>query len=258
MDSRSREEVWQLNTEAPWDHFDPLDYVDHNYLSVLAEDEEIISVVRSHFSDHFQKNSGPVVQGIDVGSGANLYPAFLMLPWCEKITLLDRSSANVRYLERQVDRYDSNWDQFWDILCGNGSYAALGGDPRERFRRVVRSEKGDLFDLLRREGYWSLGTMFFVAESLSTSHEKFESGVECFLRSLAPGAPFAAAFMEHSKGYWVGGNLFPACDVNELQVRESINRYARDVKTRRLGQPNVVREGYTGMIVAWGLRNPDA
>ncbi|MFF4464917.1 SCO2525 family SAM-dependent methyltransferase [Streptomyces mirabilis] len=257
MDSRSPGHVDQLNADAPWDYFDPRTYIEHNYRSMVAEDEEIIAVVRSHFSDHFRRNTAERIQGIDVGAGANLYPALAMLPWCEEITLLDRSAANVSYLEAQVDRYDPNWDQFWDALCRSGPYAALGSDPRTRFRRAVRIEKGNLFNLVRREGKWSMGTMFFVAESMTTSRKEFRSAVECFMRALAPGAPFAAAFMEHSMGYAVGQNQFPACDVSESQVRDSIVGFAGNVETCRMGQPNVLREGYTGMILACGLRDPD-
>ncbi|MHB9851001.1 SCO2525 family SAM-dependent methyltransferase [Streptomyces sp. Tue6028] len=259
MDSRSPGDgIDQLNADVAWDTFDPAAYIDHNYRHLLAEDQEIVSVVRRHFSDHFRRNPGRRITGIDVGAGANLYPALSMLPWCEEITLLDRSAANVGYLKSQVEGYDANWDQFWDVLCEDASYTALGDDPRVRFRQVVRVEQGDLFDLAGRRGNWSMGTMFFVAESLSTSRAEFQGAVDNFMRALVPGAPFAAAFMEHSLGYSVGDNHFPACDISESDVRESFGRYAGKLDTCPIGEPNVVREGYSGMIVAWGLRDPDA
>jgi hypothetical protein len=247
----------QLNADVPWAAFDPIAYVDNNYRGVQAEDAEILQIVGDHFGDHFRERRTGLVSGIDVGAGANLYPALAMLPWCDEITLYERSPANVRYLKSQVRSYDRNWDQFWNLLRKNDAYGSLLMDPRDRFRDVVRVRSGDLFDLVRHEGRWSMGTMFFVAESMTTSHEEFSRGVECFLRALAPGAPFAAAFMEHSTGYHAGKHFFPACDVGELEVYESLEPFAGEFKTMRLKSSAAVREGYSGMIVAYGRRNSE-
>lgn len=248
----------QLNADVSWAAFDPIAYVDHNYRDLQAEDAEILHIVRDHFGDHFRTPPVGPVSGIDVGAGANLYPALAMLPWCDEITLLERSPANVRYLESQVDSYDANWDQFWRVLCKNDVYGALDMDPRAKFRDAVRVRSGNLFDLVRHEGQWSMGTMFFVAESMTTSHKEFARGVECFLRALAPGAPFAAAFMEHSMGYHAGEHFFPACDVGESEVHESLLPFAGEFETARLKASAALREGYSGMIVAWGRRNSES
>jgi hypothetical protein len=249
----------RLNADAPWDAFDPAAYIDHNYRYLRSDDEEILQIVRDHFSDHFagrSANSGAPVHGIDVGAGANLYPALAMLPWCDGITLLERSAANVAYLHGQRPHYDRNWNAFWDVLCKENAYCELPEDPRARFRRIVTIEEGNLFDLDRHRGRWSMGTMFFVAESMSTAHREFETGVERFLRALAPGAPFAAAFMEGSLGYHVGKEHFPACSVTEAEVRDALTPLsAGKVDIRLIGMPDgPLRPGYEGMIVACGRR----
>ncbi|MER6127467.1 SCO2525 family SAM-dependent methyltransferase [Streptomyces sp. NPDC001795] len=251
----------QLNADVSWAEFDPIAYVDHNYRDLQAEDAEILRTVRDHFGGHFRGEGGGRVSGIDVGAGANLYPALAMLPWCSDITLLERSPANVRYLESQVKSYDEHWDQFWRILRKHAAYAAFDRDtdPRARFRQIVQPQPGNLFDLVHHEGQWSMGTMFFVAESMTTSHDEFRRGVECFLRALAPGAPFAAAFMEHSKGYHAGEHFFPACDVGESDVRQSVLPFVEGIPTvRRLQASAAVREGYSGMIIAFGHRKSDS
>jgi hypothetical protein len=246
------------NADVSWDAFDPEAYVDHNYRDLQQEDAEILHVIRDHFGEHFGKQGvgGPVC-GIDVGAGANLYPALAMLPWCDEVTLFEHSPANVTYLRSQVDSYAENWDQFWAALCKNEAYESFnsfGMDPREKFAKVVTVEPGDIFDLERYEGRWSVGTMFFVAESTTTSHREFRLGVERFMRTLAPGAPFAAAFMAHSKGYHAGEHFFPACDVGESDVYAALEPLADDFKVDRLKSSARVREGYQGMIVAHGWR----
>jgi hypothetical protein len=251
----------KLNADAPWDSFDPAAYIDHNYRHLRSDDEEILHIVRDHFSDHFRsrsQNPAASVHGIDVGAGANLYPALAMLPWCEKITLFERSAANVGYLRGQLPSYDRNWNAFWDVLCKENAYCELPEDPRARFRRIVAVDEGNLFDLDRHRGRWSVGTMFFVAESMSTSYREFETGVERFLRALAPGAPFAAAFMEGSLGYRVGGQDFPACSVGEDEVRSALLPLSDGtVDITPIGMPEgPLRPGYEGMIVACGRRGP--
>ncbi len=249
-----------MNDDAPWDAFDPEAYIDRNYRILHPDDEEIVSIVRGHFENHFRGNSGRPLSGIDVGAGANLYPALTMLPWCRKITLLERSSANVGYLRKQKQRFDPTWDQFWKVLHEDDkeqAYSSLGTDPRVRFGKAVRIKRGNLFDLHRKQRRWSIGTMFFVAESMSTSYDEFRLGTGCFMSSLKPRAPFAAAFMEHSEGYKVGTEWFPACySVSQSNIEDVLGHYSDDVKTFPVGKPGgLLRDGYTRMIVACGTRN---
>jgi hypothetical protein len=242
------------NADVAWDAFDPIAYVDHNYRDLQAEDAEILPILRDHFGGHFQKQDAGPVSGIDVGSGANLYPALSMMPWCDDVTLFEHSPTNVEYLESQLDCYDGNWDQFWGVLCKNETYGSFLVDPREQFRKVVKVEQGNIFGLEPFGGRWSVGTMFFVAESMTSSRAEFTLGVERFMRALAPGAPFAAAFMEHSKGYYTGDKFFPACDVGESEVRASLRPFSDDFEVHRLKTEPKLRAGYSGMILSYGWR----
>ncbi|MFH9987064.1 SCO2525 family SAM-dependent methyltransferase [Streptomyces luteogriseus] len=253
MTSRSSRDA-PKNADVSWGAFNPAAYIDHNYRNLHAEDAEILRIVGDHFADHFREHSHGPVSGIDVGAGPNLYPALAMLPWCQKITLLDHSPANVSHLESQLASYDPTWDQFWEALCEHEAYGSLDLDPRERLRRTAVVQQGDLFDLGRHAGRWTMGTMFFVAESMTSRHAEFEAGVERFMSALAPGAPFAAAFMAHSHGYFVGGNSFPACAVGESEVWASLEGFARDFKIVRLSSSAQIREGYSGIILACGWR----
>ncbi|MEV8539142.1 SCO2525 family SAM-dependent methyltransferase [Streptomyces sp. NPDC051572] len=242
------------NADVAWGAFDPIAYVDHNYRDLQPEDAEILPILRDHFGDHFRKQDDGPVSGIDVGAGANLYPALSMMPWCDEVTLFERSPTNVEYLKGQLDSYDDNWDQFWDVLRENEAYGSFAVDPRQRFRKVADVQQGNIFDLDQFRGRWSVGTMFFVAESMTSSYREFTLGVKRFMRALAPGAPFAAAFMEHSKGYYTGKKFFPACDVGESEVRASLEPFASDLDVYRLKTEPKLRSGYSGMILSCGWR----
>ncbi|MFI1096920.1 SCO2525 family SAM-dependent methyltransferase [Streptomyces sp. NPDC020917] len=254
MDPASDPSSGRLNREAPWDAFDPLAYSEHNYRALRQDDRQIIEIVRDHFAAHFHgRRPDQPVTGVDVGAGANLYPALAMLPWCREITMFERSAANVAWLRRQVVGYEPNWDEFWDLLLHGDGYAAVS-DPRAALREAATVQAGDLFRLPSRQ--WGMGTMFFVAESMSTSHLEFRKAVNSFAEALEPGSPFAAAFMENSEGYQVGDHWFPACAVTRDDIEATLAPYSEDMKIVRIAPPegDAVREGYTGMIVACGRR----
>ncbi|MFE0811761.1 SCO2525 family SAM-dependent methyltransferase [Streptomyces sp. NPDC058848] len=247
------------NADAPWSKFDPEVYVDNNYRTPLEVDLLIVRLMRDWFSRCLtETGSGSAaapgaVRGIDVGAGANLYPALAMLPWCEKVLLLEYALPNVEYLERQCSSggYDTAWDAFWNELREAPAYAAT--EPRSRFAEIVRVERGNLFDLEDGSRRWDLGTMFFVADSMSECADEFHRGVRCFMNALSDGAPFATAFMKESVGYRVGDHDYPAYRVNEDQVRESLEPFTEELEIHDLH--HMVRPGHEGMILALGRRN---
>jgi len=92
----------QRNADANWNRFSSDDYWRRNYHELQAEDQEIIRLVSRFFIRAFAGRP-PARRSVDVGSGTNLYPALLMLPWAEQILLTDFSASNVDWLRRQLD-----------------------------------------------------------------------------------------------------------------------------------------------------------
>ncbi|GAA3497993.1 SCO2525 family SAM-dependent methyltransferase [Streptomyces prasinosporus] len=240
------------NADAPWSQFDPEAYVDLNYRTPLDVDLLIVRLMRDHFSRCFAAGVPDSVRGVDVGAGANLYPALSMLPWCEKILLLEYARPNVEYLERQASPagYDAAWDAFWGVLREAPAYRDV--EPRDRFSEIVRVERANLLDL-DGQRRWDIGTMFFVADSMSECPDEFRRGVRCFMDALNEGAPFAAAFMKESVGYRVGDHRYPAYRVNGDRVRESLGGLTAELEIHDLH--HMVRPGHEGMILALGRRN---
>ncbi len=236
------------NASFDWDRFNPEWYVQHNYRELRDDDRRIIQLVRDFFA-RVADPDRPVARGIDVGSGANLYPALTMQPYCRQIELRERGARNVRWLERETRWYSELWDQYWTPLATLPAYRRLE-KPRDDFAAKVRVRNGNLFELGPRR--WDMGTMFFVAESISDQEREFKSAVERFVGSLKPGAPFAAAFMHDSSGYYVDGLWFPAVAVTEADVEHCLAPLASGVQTHRVLSARSLREGYKGMILAVG------
>ncbi|BCB78517.1 SCO2525 family SAM-dependent methyltransferase [Phytohabitans flavus] len=233
------------NSVQPWDAFDTGWYLTHNYGTLRDDDQEIIH----RTGDHFAATCGGAGRGIDVGTGANLYPALTMLPYCEELTLSDRASSNVDWLRREVMDYSALWDRYWAELAGKGRYSPVV-DPRAALARVATVRQGDIFRLPAAR--WDIGTMFFVAESLSSERAEFELAVAKFVCCLVPGAPFAAAFMAHSHGYLVGDRTFPAVAIGVDDVARSLEGIAHNVHITKIATTAPLRQGYDGMILVLG------
>ncbi|WP_052371972.1 SCO2525 family SAM-dependent methyltransferase [Amycolatopsis taiwanensis] len=251
------------NGDYPWDSFDPEEYLRRNYAAVHEDDRRTLAFVRDFFVDAFADD--PVRtgrRGIDVGTGANLYPALAMLPFCDRLTLYEHSRANVDWLIRQRyggwPSWSEIWGKFWLVLRERRVYAELGGNPQLELAKCTDVTEGSVFALSETSQQWDIGTMFFVAESITPRYAEFVAAVEHFLGVLRPGAPFAIAFMAHSTGYQVADNHFPAIAISIDDVLRCLFRRADDVVVQHtVAGGNPLRDGYGGMIVACGRAAAD-
>jgi len=240
------------NEDYAWDEFEPELYADKNYGTLREDDRELLVRVRDFFAEHARSDQ---LKGIDVGSGSNLYPALAMLPFCEDLILSERGTANRRWLNDQITRPDGfgrSWDDFWNVFSELDPYR-LVGDPRPALRRRAKVRYGDVLKLPERK--WNIGTMFFVAESITARPGEFQKAARKFVSSLRIDAPFAAAFMKNSRGYTIGTHRFPAVAVDEVKIEHCLSTVATIediVEVSLTRDPQPLREGYEGMILALG------
>lgn len=250
------------NAHPAWHTLSSDDYWSHNYNALQAEDREIIRRVSQFFIQAFYGNTSGRAErrGVDVGSGTNLYPALMMLPWAENLQLTDYSVGNINWLRAHVasDSTPWTWGPFWHELAEAEGYNQIG-EPRKELRLACLDkpeypgiEQCSLFDLPTAK--WDLGTMFFVAESMTEDPNEFHKALGSFLGALKPGAPFATTFMAESNGYPVGDIWYPAFSVTADDVRRHFTELgAHDLTVELPETPHRVRDGYTGMIVATGF-----
>ncbi|GIM88462.1 SCO2525 family SAM-dependent methyltransferase [Paractinoplanes toevensis] len=238
-----------LNAEVEWEMFDPDTYWSTNYGTLRSDDAEIIDIVKEFFAGTRMPIGS--ARAIDVGTGANLYPALTMLPYSSRVTLFERAHSNRAWLRQELARPRMSWLDFWrEMSEGYPHYQAIE-HPLDRLRRRALVERGNVFSLT--PNHYEIATMFFVAESITTEHEEFCRAMRLFVNSLVRGAPFASAFMRGSSGYTVAGQKFPACWVDENDVAEALTPVARDVRITHVNSEGL-REGYHGMMVATGFK----
>lgn len=237
------------NGDVEWDAFDSDAYFAKNYGYLRDDDAQIIEIVADFFH-----TAAPVrwrAKALDVGTGANLYPAMTMLPFAGELSLVEPADSNRNWLASELARPHGSWTQFWSrVSAQRPEYERIKG-PFDLLRHNAEIHKGSVFSLPANQ--FDLGTMFFVAESITTRRDEFQKASRSFVRSLLPRAPFAAAFMRNSVGYSVGGQDFPACAVTEEDVQKCLAEDA-DIKHIQIVESRDLREGYSGMIVATGWK----
>jgi len=254
-------DVASVNRDYPWDDFSPKKYFKKNYKTLRDDDHQIVGIVRDFFAATFGGTPVPPgLRGIDVGTGTNLYPALSMLPFCDRVTLYDYSAANVKWLEQQHKKrwpawrrwpsWRQAWKSFWKLLRTEPAYAALRR-PKDALAERVEIMQGDVLAKPAQDA-WDMGTMFFVAESITRDEGEFLKAVDNFFAMLKSDAPFAMAFMEHSKGYHVGTTQFPATDIDFDDIYSCLHERAHDVKIHPIVGKKPLRDGYSRMIVAHG------
>jgi len=240
------------NDDAPWDRFDSNDYFRHNYGHLRHDDAQIIDMVADFFVHCFDRSQPrELCHAIDVGSGTNLYPALTMLPFASRVTFFERSPSNRQWLVDALSAPQDSWNEFWKAIVATRPAYQRIRDPLDVLAGLAWVTKGNVFAL--EPDQYDLGTMFFVAESITTRDDEFRRATQNFVGSLMPGAPFAATFMRRSLGYYVGDTLFPACSIVEDDVRACLAPVARirDIETV---ESHELRDGYAGMIVATGWK----
>jgi hypothetical protein len=264
--------VSRVETAGPgtvWDNFHAHAYWKANYAFLRGDDRRFLERLRDFFGAEAAKlpPGGTLLSGIDVGSGANLYPSLAMLPLCEQITLFEYGAKNCEWLTGEVGGYSTYWDPYWRTLRAHPAYEPIGMTARRRLARTAKVERGSLFNLPKLGRSFDIGTMFFVAESITDKTEEFYAAIDAFVGSLVPGAPFAAAFMRNSNGYVVDDQAFPALRIDEHDVLgylknidpavvvETVDPRGQfvNVEDRADSVPTrALRHGYDGMILALG------
>jgi len=247
------------NDAAPWSDWDADGYAKVNYATVLPEDGEIIRFAAGFLVRAFSGRP-PARGAVDVGAGPNLYPALLMMPWTRHIVFTEYAQTNIDWLIENLADAPGEWawQPFWDLIADLPGYVQVTR-PRQRLAAGHEIVRRSIFDLPRNT--WDLGSMFFVADGISSDEAEFESAVRCFLGALTPGSPFMMAFMEGSAGYDVSGVRFPAVKITRTSLDALLSTLpvtgVSVLRTDNSVRP--VRSGYDAMLLVTGhLADPAA
>ncbi|MER5738583.1 class I SAM-dependent methyltransferase [Streptomyces sp. NPDC002262] len=237
------------NADADWDAWPVEAYLAENYRSLHPCD---VAVIRHHSALYRRLGPGSVERSVEFGAGPNLYPLMPAATACRAVDALEPGAAGHAYLRAQLrDGPDPSWQPFY-ALCRRLD-PALPRTLAEALRGVT-AVRGDV-RAVRRHAY-GLGSMSFVAESVTEDHEEFARVCRDFADCVRPGGHLLAAFMENMPSYRIGdGPLWPACPVDAGVVREAFAPHARRLEIRRVGKDRTLPDyGDTGILLLHAVR----
>lgn len=242
-------QTWH-NDDVDWDAWPVETYLQENYHTMHGADAAVID----HHSRFFRDLPPDSIDlSVEVGAGPNLYPLLLQGAACRRIHALDRSTANLTYLSRQLERGpDPHWDYFYR-RCRQQN-PALPATIEAALTRV-QPVRGDARRL--PQDTYGLASMHFVAETMSEDPGQFLEHCATFCRSVRPGGYLVAAFMENLGRYDLGGgsSTWPGLKVDSDMVRAAFAPHTGELAIERIDDdPSLPDYGYTGMVMLTARR----
>ena len=237
------------NADVDWDEWPVQEYLGEVYGELHPSDDAIIS----HHAAFYRKvDPAGVRVSVELGGGPNLYPLMLAASVSPRIEVVEPSAPSVAYLRRQLRTgTDPSWLPFYE-RC-RSLLPALPPTIDEALARVdVR--QGSAADL--ELGHYDLGSMHFVAESVTELPEEFAAVCAAFARSVRPGGWLVAAFMENMGRYRVGrGPQWPGYPVDQAIVQGTFADLVSEMTTTRTEFDTTGPDyGYTGMVMLTARR----
>lgn len=232
------------NRDADWDAWPVADYLAENYRRLHRADEAVID---HHSAVYAAIPAGSLDRTVEVGAGPNLYPLAMAAAASRLVHAVEPSAASVAYLRGQLrDGPDPTWDPFY-ARCRRRN-PALPPSLAQALSRV-RVTRADAFAL--PEGRYALGSMNFVAESVTEDRAEFAAFCGAFARAVRPGGHLVASFMENMGRYSIsGGREWPGVPVDSEKISEAFAPYTVDLVVRRIdADPDLPDWGYTGMVL---------
>lgn len=239
------------NRDAAWDAWPVADYLAENYRRLHAAD---IAVIEHHSAVYRKLPSDGVDRALELGAGPNLYPLMLAAAAARHIDAVDPSAAGLAYLRDQLAHgADPAWEPFYACCrTNNPTLPARLANALSRVEVVA----GDASGL--PESAYGLGSMNFVAESVTEDPAEFAAICRAFVHAVRPGAPLVASFMENMGRYRIAdGPMWPGYPVTRDTVHDVFADETVDLVVSRIdADPELPEWGYTGMVLMSARRAP--
>lgn len=123
----------------------------------------------------------------------------------------------------------------------------LPQDPLPLLVQRTRLLRGSIFDLPRHT--FDAATMFFCAESITSSPLEFRAALSAYTATVKPGGLIAAAFLAGSSGYEVSGRRYPALSIDTDDIAACLLPCVDGLEMTPIGlSSSEIRSGYSGAI----------
>ena len=196
------------------------------------------------------------------GVGPTLHHVFLAANTASEIYLGDYLPANLREIERWLERDPKahDWRPFarYTLACeGSAEPSEAQVTEREEATRakITRLMQVDLRNPnpLGERSAEPYGTVIsaYCADSATDDLATWQTYMRRIAGMVRPGGTFITAALRHSRGYRVGGNLFPSANVDEDDLQAVLQPFfEEDLRIEACELTESSTKGYSSIILA--------
>lgn len=241
---------------ASFDHdWVPGEYLADYYREVEADELETIAF----FVDAIRRApAGEPV--LFFGVGPTLHHVFLAAPHASEIHLADYLPANLREIERWIERCPDahDWRPFVRYTLQCEGIAEPADEQIARREELTRARITRLLQVDARmaqplDERYATVVSAYCADSATDDRGTWETFMRNIGSLVRPGGVFLTSALRRCRYYVVGGKRFPSANVDEHDLRAVLGPEAV-VETRELAEH--AAQGYRGIVLAWAQATP--
>ena len=224
--------------QKDWDRFDPYTYLEDNYKTVHSADVITMARMVEKYME-IGKNDNVI---LEVGSGPNLLPILIALPFAKSITVIEYGQINLDYLNLCKNHIPIVFKKWIKVL------KYLYPQIYQRFNFSIEIQKklninfGTVYAL--PSDCYDIVSMHYVVESITNEKNQFDKGCKSVSNALVHGGTLMASFMLGSNGYSVSELNFPAIGIEVMDIHKSFGGFMRDLQFIK---SKSIRKGYDGI-----------
>ena len=235
----------------------PRDYL-RDYYSVIEPDEHrtiafFVDAIRDAEPDE------PILY---FGVGPTLHHVFLAARNASEIHLGDYLPANLQEIERWINRDPGAHDWRRSSAIRSSAKAGLADGGRDHSTRGTHASQDHAAARGRHPAHRSLGEQdtpqygtvisAYCVDSATEDRSTWETYMERIVGLVRPGGTLLTAALRRSRGYLVGGKMFPSANVDEHDIRAVLERYFRreDLTIEVCELAEVESKGYSSIVLA--------
>jgi hypothetical protein len=197
------------------------------------------------------------------GVGPTLHHVFLAAEKASEIHLADYLPANLREIERWIERDPTahDWRPFvrYTLQCegiadpSDEQVAAREELTRAKITRLLPADARDSQPVSER---YATVISAYCADSATADHGTWELFMRNISGLVRPGGLFVTAALRRARFYYVGDNRFPSANVDEHEVRAALEPafgpLNGEVQVRELAEQ--AAHGYEGIVLGAARR----
>lgn len=243
------------------DHWVPGEYL-RDYYSEIEPDE--IETIR-FFVDTMKDTpaNGPI---LFFGTGPTLHHVFLAAPKASELHIVDYLDPNLAEIKKWQEGKEGahDWKPFvtYTLQC-EGTLFPTDEDIQDR-EKMVR-QKMTLFmhgnadhenplGVENREKY-SLVFSPYCADSATADKDTWKKYMRNITSLVKPGGKFITAALRDCESYDVGGKKFPSANINEVDMKDILQKLDFPAKLSNIEYRELEGHGYSGIILAHARKN---